>query len=416
VFVVADPLQIRAARGGRAALIVALLLALCAAALPAGASAQPGVTPTDDPVASGATFRIYGYDEGLVGGTTSNGHVIVPNDHFVALPCFCVLSSQGGNEFEVKLEYKGRTVIAPVWDVGPWNTDDNYWDAPAEREWEGLPQGMPAAQAAFETGYNGGKDGKGRTVTSPGGIDIGDGTFADLGMTGSDWLTVTFLWVQPQRFELPPLPGNFGDIPTVWTDERPPLDPAAAITDGRFGYFSETGHNVPNDILTFWQNNGALPTFGYPISEFYRQPQPDGTLRFMQYFERAVIAIDLSGSTDPPLVTADLLGYNSYIEPAAQEQVEPFTSDDVCTYFPETGHALCNGFRNYWQAHGGLVAFGYPISEEWGADSDGEPVVVQIFERARFEWWPNQVGTDAEYTLGLLGVEQLQRQGWLEAE
>src|SRR6476660_3944835 len=126
--VAADPLQIRAARGGRAALIVALLLALCAAALPAGTGAQSGVAPNDDASSGGATFRIYGYDEGLVGGTTSNGHVIVPNDHFVALPCFCVLSSQGGNEFQVKLEYEGRTVIAPVWDVGPWNTDDNYWD------------------------------------------------------------------------------------------------------------------------------------------------------------------------------------------------------------------------------------------------------------------------------------------------
>jgi hypothetical protein len=124
----------------------------------------------------------------------------------------------------------------------------------------------------------------------------------------------------------------------------------------------------------------------------------------------------LSGSTDPPLVTADLLGYNAYIDPAAQAPIAPFVSDDVCTFFAETGHALCNGFRNYWLANGGLVAFGYPISEEWGTDKAGEPVVVQIFERARFEWWPNKIGTDAEYTLGLLGVEQLQRQGWLPTE
>ena len=86
----------------------------------------------------GATYRVYGYQEGLVGSTTANGHVIQPNDHFVALPCFCVLSSRGGNEFQVKLEYKGKTVIVPVWDVGPWNVDDNYWDPSSKRKYLSL--------------------------------------------------------------------------------------------------------------------------------------------------------------------------------------------------------------------------------------------------------------------------------------
>ncbi|MGH9174768.1 MAG: SH3 domain-containing protein, partial [Vicinamibacterales bacterium] len=151
----------------------------------------------------GATWRVYGYQEGLVGYTTANGHVIQPEDFFVALPCFCVLSSRGGHEFQVQLTYNGKTVTVPVWDVGPWNTTDNYWDPPELREWQGLPQGMPMATAAYYDGYNGGKDGWGRTVGSPGGIDIGDGAFHALGMTGSDWIEVTFLWLEPRRWELP---------------------------------------------------------------------------------------------------------------------------------------------------------------------------------------------------------------------
>ncbi len=37
-----------------------------------------------------------------------------------------------------------RCAFAPVWDVGPWNTRDDYWNAPGTREnWGDLPQGMP---------------------------------------------------------------------------------------------------------------------------------------------------------------------------------------------------------------------------------------------------------------------------------
>ncbi|MGH2558905.1 MAG: hypothetical protein ACRDJH_07560, partial [Thermomicrobiales bacterium] len=43
--------------------------------------------PTGDTSMIGpGTYAITGTREGLVGGTTSNGHVIVPNDHFVSLP------------------------------------------------------------------------------------------------------------------------------------------------------------------------------------------------------------------------------------------------------------------------------------------------------------------------------------------
>lgn len=110
-------------------------------------------------------FTVYATREGLVGGTTANGHVIVSHDHFVALPSRRVLCSNGGHEYEVKVSYNGKSVIAPVWDVGPWNEKDNYWDPPSQREmWKDLPQGMPEAQAARDKetyppdGYNGGCD------------------------------------------------------------------------------------------------------------------------------------------------------------------------------------------------------------------------------------------------------------------
>ena len=57
-----------------------------------------------------------------------------------------------------------------------WSTTDDYWNPAATRQsWKDLPQGRPEAQAAYQSGYNGGKDQFGRTVANPAGIDLGDG-------------------------------------------------------------------------------------------------------------------------------------------------------------------------------------------------------------------------------------------------
>ncbi|MFV0131981.1 SH3 domain-containing protein [Streptomyces sp. HMX87] len=152
-------------------------------------SPDAGVT-----AAAGATYRLFATREGLVGHTTANGHVIQPRDHFVALPSRRMLASRNGHEYRVRLCYKGRCETAPVWDVGPWNTRDDYWNPPDRREmWRDLPQGTPQAQAAYQSGYNGGLDEFGRRVANPAGIDVADGTFWDgLGMTDNDWVDVTF--------------------------------------------------------------------------------------------------------------------------------------------------------------------------------------------------------------------------------
>lgn len=47
-------------------------------------------------------------------------------------------------------------------------------------------------------------------------------------------------------------------------------------------YFAATGHSIQGDILRFWQAEGGLAIFGYPLSEELTE---DG--RTVQYFERA---------------------------------------------------------------------------------------------------------------------------------
>ena len=150
------------------------------------------------PAGSASSYRVFATREGLVGGTTANGHVIRSRDHFVALPSRRGLSAKNSGSYSVRVcaQSTGRCAYAPVWDVGPWNTTDDYWNpAGTRRSWADLPQGRPQAQAAYQDSYNRGLDGFGRRVANPAGIDLGDGTFWDgLGLTDNAWTTVTYLW------------------------------------------------------------------------------------------------------------------------------------------------------------------------------------------------------------------------------
>jgi hypothetical protein len=76
----------------------------------------------------------------------------------------------------------------------------------------------------------------------------------------------------------------------------------------------------------------------------------------------------------------------------------------LVTYFPVVGHTLRGGFRDYWNSHGGLAQFGYPIAEEFreASHTDGKSYIVQYFERARFEWHPEN-RPPFDVLLGLLG-------------
>jgi hypothetical protein len=145
--------------------------------------------------AQAASYRVFATREGLVDGHTANGHQIVPHDLFVALPSWRSLADENGSEYSVKVcSAGGRCAWAPVWDVGPWNTKDDYWSGHRE-QWHDLPQGVPEAQAAYRDGHNDGRDGTGRTVGNPAGIDLSDGLFdAALGLTDNSEVTVSYLW------------------------------------------------------------------------------------------------------------------------------------------------------------------------------------------------------------------------------
>jgi hypothetical protein len=52
-------------------------------------------------------------------------------------------------------------------------------------------------------------------------------------------------------------------------------------------HFAETQHNVAPDFFAYWQANGGLAQFGYPLTEEFTQTLEDGKPYAVQYFERA---------------------------------------------------------------------------------------------------------------------------------
>src|SRR2546421_259740 len=93
-------------------------------------------------------------------------------------------------------------------------------------------------------------------------------------------------------------------------------------------------------------------------------------------------------STAPRLLALALLLLASLASPALQ--AAPVTAQATGRTFPETGKTLQGMFLAYWRTHGGLAQQGFPISEEISekSDLDGKTYTVQYFERAVFEYHP----------------------------
>jgi hypothetical protein len=172
--------------------------------------------------------------------------------------------------------------------------------------------------------------------------------------------------------------------------------------------FPETGMTVCGRFLQYWTDHGALAQQGYPISpEFTETSDVDGRSYTVQYFERSVFEMHPENAA-PNDVLLSLLGVSRYRRkyPAgAPGQTLNTTGGSVL--FPATGKRLGGTFLQYWNTHGGLAQQGYPISDEFNeqSDLDGKNYRVQYFERAVFEYHPeNQPPNDV--LLSQLGTFQ----------
>ncbi len=79
-----------------------------------------------------------------------------------------------------------------------------------------------------------------------------------------------------------------GTLAAQGREQEPAFQPVADPADGT--WFEQTQHTLrdgPAPFRTFWEQNGGLQVFGYPISEQFEEVnQADGNTYWVQYFER----------------------------------------------------------------------------------------------------------------------------------
>lgn len=138
-------------------------------------------------------------------------------------------------------------------------------------------------------------------------------------------------------------------------------------------FFPETGHSVRGDFLRFYKSvQDPTLIFGYPITE--RITSKDG--KTVQYFQRARFEL-VPELPENERVQLTPLGQATY---QADRQLT-LNNSAGCDAFP-TGYPVCFAFLDFFKANGATAQFGNPISPF----EFHENLIVQYFEKARFEW------------------------------
>jgi uncharacterized protein YkwD len=182
--------------------------------------------------------------------------------------------------------------------------------------------------------------------------------------------------------------------------------------------FPETGHQVCGRLLEYWDQNGGLAVFGYPIADQSAQ-QVEGRSVQAQPFERNRLELHPENAR-PYDVLLGRQGADALAQQGRDWTAFAKASPSAPHYFAETGHAIGPQFWGYWSSHGlefdgqagksfqeSLALFGLPLSEAAPErnPTDGKAYLIQWYERARFEYHPENAGTPYEVLLGLLGAE-----------
>lgn len=177
---------------------------------------------------------------------------------------------------------------------------------------------------------------------------------------------------------------------------------------------------IEGRFLEYWEQNGGLPVFGYPITAATTEQTAEGSF-LTQYFERNRFELHPEKAR-PYDVLLGRLGDDRLKQQGRDWRAfPPSTPTEGCLFFQETRHNICDistgiGFKTYWEGHGlqdptlgspqrSLALFGLPISDVVvETNVAGDTVLTQWFERARFEY---HLDKPREYAvlLGLLGTE-----------
>jgi hypothetical protein len=220
-----------------------------------------------------------------------------------------------------------------------------------------------------------------------------------------------------------------GYVMKVRPEGAPTVNPAAPIppfdTAPDRTYFPETGHSLGAGFRTYWEANGGLAVFGFPMTEEFQALNADsGAWYSVQLFERQRFEWHPENAGSPFVVLLGRLGAELLARQGRDWHDLPVADPATPHYMPETSHAIAPEFWDYWSGHGlelsdpgtsfreSLALFGYPLSEPMlETNADGDTVLTQYFERAVFEWHPDNP-PEWQVLLRRLGAEELAARGW----
>jgi len=143
-------------------------------------------------------------------------------------------------------------------------------------------------------------------------------------------------------------------------------------------YFADTGHNLSGEFGVYYRSfpNASL-VFGSPITETFTSPE---TGRLVQYFQRARFEFFPENPVGQR-VKLSALGEAVYQRTPTGTKLD-FLPNLGCRYYSDT--YICYDFLTFFDQNGGEAVFGRPISRFEFYNGR----IVQYFERARFEWYP----------------------------
>jgi hypothetical protein len=188
-----------------------------------------------------------------------------------------------------------------------------------------------------------------------------------------------------------------------------------AQTDQRC--FRETNQCMSGRIKEFWEGNGGLPVFGYPISA-QKEELIEGKPFQVQWFERGLLELHPENNRPYDLLLGHLGSVRLVQQKRKWEDFAKTTAKEGCRFFPQTGHNICGSILKLWRANGlefeapttskteaeNLALFGLPLSDEQTETIEGTEYTVQWFQRARFELHPENK-PPYDVLLGFLGNE-----------
>jgi hypothetical protein len=180
---------------------------------------------------------------------------------------------------------------------------------------------------------------------------------------------------------------------------------------------------IDSAFAGYWQSNGGLPVFGYPLAGLEQYTPPDGVGTVTaQWTERNRMELH-PGNPPEYRVLLGRMGAERMAQLGRDPNQEPRDAGPQagCLWFETTSQNVCNqagnvGFRQYWEANGlripglnayqrSLALFGLPLTQaRMEPGPDGQMILTQWFERARFEWHPNNADP-FRVLLGRLGSE-----------